>query len=117
MNVLFVCSRNRIRSLTAERVFGRIDGWTVRSAGTQPEARVVVSEALIAKSDTILVMEKSHLARLRRRFGRLLDGKHVAALHIPDDYTYLQPELVDELISRVAEHLPLPEGFGESAGG
>jgi predicted protein tyrosine phosphatase len=114
MNVLFVCSRNRIRSLTAERVFTGIDGWTVRSAGTQPDARVVVTEALVAKSDVILVMEKSHLARLRRRFGRMLDGKRIASLHIPDDYQYMQPELIDELIARVGEQLPLPPGFGSA---
>lgn len=115
MNVLFICSRNRIRSLTAERVFAEVEGWTVRSAGTQPDARVLVTTALVAKSDVILVMEKSHLARLRRRFGRMLDGKRVVSLHIPDDYTFMQVELIDELIARVGEHLPLPPGFGGEA--
>lgn len=35
---------NRKRSLTAERIFGGISGVQVRFAGTQPEARIVVTE-------------------------------------------------------------------------
>ena len=33
--ILFVCSRNRRRSLTAERVFAGDPRWRVRSAGTE----------------------------------------------------------------------------------
>ena len=37
--LLFICSRNRKRSLTAEQIFSGIPGYQVRSAGTQPDAR------------------------------------------------------------------------------
>ena len=40
MKVLFVCSRNQRRSLTAERVFAGVPGWAVRSAGTEEAARI-----------------------------------------------------------------------------
>ena len=33
--LLFICSRNRMRSLTAEKIFSGIPGYKVRSAGTQ----------------------------------------------------------------------------------
>jgi predicted protein tyrosine phosphatase len=52
-------------------------------------------------------MEKSHANKLRQKFGDLLDGKRLIALHIPDDYDFMQPELVDELEAKVAEHLEL----------
>jgi predicted protein tyrosine phosphatase len=29
----------------------------------------------------------------------------VVVLHIPDDYTFMQPELVDELEAKLASHL------------
>ena len=106
--LLFICSRNRFRSLTAEKVFGDVPGYQVRSAGTQPEARVVVTEGHIGWADMIFVMEKSHLQKLRRKFGPALDGKHVVTLHIPDDYQFMQPELIDELETKVAQHLELP---------
>jgi predicted protein tyrosine phosphatase len=109
LKLLFVCSRNRRRSLTAEKIFAGAPGLDVRSAGTQPEARIVVTEGLIGWADVIFAMEKSHIARMRLKFAGAMDGKRVIALHIPDDYEFMQAELVDELEAKVAEHLELPE--------
>lgn len=103
--LLFICSRNRLRSLTAEEVFRGLPGYHVRSAGTQPEARIVVTEGHIGWADQIFVMEKSHLARLRRKFPEALAGKRVVTLGIPDDYEYLQPELIEELQAKVLPYL------------
>jgi predicted protein tyrosine phosphatase len=107
--LLFVCSRNRLRSLTAERIFGGIPGYQVRSAGTQPEARIVVTAGHIGWADLIFVMEKSHLNQMRRRFPEAMEGKPVVTLLIPDHYEYMQPELIDELLAKVAGHIDLPE--------
>jgi predicted protein tyrosine phosphatase len=109
VKLLFICSRNRIRSLTAERLFQGIPGYEARSAGTQPDARIAITEGHIGWADIIFVMEKSHLAKLRRRFPEALDGKNVATLHIPDSYTFMQVELVDELRAKLAGHIDLPE--------
>jgi predicted protein tyrosine phosphatase len=106
--LLFVCSRNRKRSLTAERIFAGRPGWEVRSAGTQPEARIVVTESHLGWADVIFVMERSHANRLRQRFGAALEGKTIRSLNIPDDYECMQPELIDELETKVAWHLQLP---------
>ena len=83
-------------------------GYEVRSAGTQPDARVVVTEGHIGWADVIFVMEKSHANRMRLKFPDALDGKRIVALHIPDDYEFMQPELVDELQAKVAQHMELP---------
>jgi predicted protein tyrosine phosphatase len=106
--LLFVCSRNRRRSLTAERVFGRVPGLQVRSAGTQPEARIVVTAGHLGWADLIFLMEKSHLNRLRRKFPDALQGKRIVTLLIPDDYEFMQLELIDELHAKVSEHVALP---------
>lgn len=111
MKLLFICSRNRIRSLTAEKVFARVPGLQVRSAGTQPDARVVVTRGHIGWADILFAMEASHAARLRRKFGEELDGKQIVTLHIPDDYEYLQPELIDELLGKVPFHVGLPASW------
>jgi predicted protein tyrosine phosphatase len=108
--VLFVCSQNRIRSLTAERIFDGLEGIQVRSAGTQPDARIVITEGHIGWADIIFAMEKSHLNRLREKFGAALDGKRVIALHIPDEYQFMQPELIDELKIKVGPHIELHGG-------
>jgi predicted protein tyrosine phosphatase len=108
MKVLFVCSRNRRRSLTAEKLFEGTPGVQVRSVGTQPEARIVVTEGHIGWADLIVCMEKSHLNRLRLKFPEAMGGKLVVCLHIPDDYEFMQPELVDEIQAKLPPHLDLP---------
>ena len=108
LKLLFICSRNRIRSLTAERLFSQIQGFEVRSAGTQPGARIVVTSGQLGWADFLFVMEKAHLRKLQERFPEELEGKQVVTLHIPDDYIFDQPELRDELWSRVAEFVDLP---------
>jgi len=107
--LLFVCSQNRFRSLTAERIFSGIPGIQVRSAGTQPDARIVVTEGHIGWADIIFIMEKSHLNRLRRKFPEALKGKRTVTLLIPDEYEFMQPELVDELHAKVSRHVVIPE--------
>jgi predicted protein tyrosine phosphatase len=103
--LLFICSRNRIRSLTAERVMAAVPGFEVRSAGTQPMARIVVTEGHLLWADIVFVMEKSHLQRLRAKFPEAANCKQIVNLHIPDIYELMQPELVDEIRAKVSEHL------------
>lgn len=107
--LLFICSRNRIRSLTAEWIFDGIPGFQVRSAGTQPEARIVATSSHIGWADIIFVMEKSHLAKLRQKFAETLAEKRVVTLHIPDDHQFMQPELIDESRAKLAGHVDFPD--------
>ena len=109
IKLLFICSRNRFRSLTAEHIFSGIPGIQVRSAGTQPDARIVVTEGHIGWADIIFLMEKSHLNRLQQKFSEALQGKRTITLLIPDDYTFMQPELIEELHDKVAQYVDLPE--------
>jgi predicted protein tyrosine phosphatase len=107
--LLFVCSRNKIRSLTAEKLFEGIPLYQARSVGTQPGARIVVTEGHIGWADVIFCMEKSHVSRLRMKFPEALESKEVICLHIPDDYEYLAPELIEELRARLSPYVTLPE--------
>src|SRR5262249_25487033 len=104
---LFICSRNRKRSLTAERVFSAVPGVEVRSAGAQPGARGGGDAGHIGWAGVGFAMERGHLAKLRERFAEELEGKRGVVLHIPDDYEYMQAELIDELEAKVAQHLEL----------
>jgi predicted protein tyrosine phosphatase len=106
--LLFVCSRNKQRSLTAEKLFAGFPLYQVRSAGTQPGARIVVTEGHLGWADVIFCMEKSHLNRLRQKFPEALAGKQVICLHIPDDFEFMQAELIDELRAKLAPHVTLP---------
>jgi predicted protein tyrosine phosphatase len=106
MRVLFVCSRNRMRSPTAEAVFAAHEGLETLSAGTEPDAPTPVDADLIEWADIIFAMENRHRDKLRQRFGKQLEQKRLIVLGIRDDYDYMQPELVEILKRKVPQHLP-----------
>ncbi|MEG4225813.1 methyltransferase domain-containing protein [Microcoleus sp. N9_B2] len=107
--ILFVCSQNKWRSLTAEKICEKVSGYSVRSAGTEKGARIRVSEGLLGWADLIFVMEKRHGDRLRSKFPESLEGKKVICLQIPDNYEYMEPELVELLQAKLSLHLEMPE--------
>lgn len=103
--VLFVCSRNRLRSPTAERIFADRQGVEVTSAGLAPDAEEPVTAETLDGVDLVLVMEKAHRGRLQRRFGAHLRQARVVCLDIPDRYGIMDPELVSLLRERATPHL------------
>jgi predicted protein tyrosine phosphatase len=107
--LLFVCSQNKLRSLTAEKLFEGFSAYQVRSVGTQPDARIVITEGHIGWADIVFCMEKSHVNRIRRKFPEALRGKRVIALHIPDEYEFMDPDLLDELRAKLSAYVTLPE--------
>lgn len=113
IKLLFICSRNKWRSLTAEKIFQGVNGYEVRSAGTEDKARIKVTSGHIGWADYIFVMEKKHLRRLRERFSDILLYKKVICLHIPDEYQFMDQELIDILISTVSEHILIPASEGK----
>ena len=106
IRVLFVCSRNRLRSPTAEHVFASTPGLEVDSAGLGHDAETPLSTEQVAWADVIFVMEKVHRDKLSRRFRQQLNGKRVVCLDIPDDYEFMDPALVKLLKVVVPRHLP-----------
>lgn len=97
LKVLFVCSRNQWRSPTAERVFRRHPLMAVRSVGTSPNARRTIGEADLRWADVVMVMESGHRDRIRAAFPRLAEHPQIHVLEIPDDYRFMDPELVEIL--------------------
>ena len=104
MHLLFICSRNQWRSPTAERIF-HSDLHAARSAGTEPSARVRVTDKLIYWADLIFVMEKKHRQRLMDKFGDLLVDKTLIVLDIPDEYQFMDEELIEILQLSVQPYL------------
>lgn len=75
------------------------------SAGLAPDAVVTLTSEQLAWAEIIFVMERTHQAKLSKRFGEYLKGKRVVCLSIPDQYTFMQPELVALLEQRVGKYL------------
>ena len=105
INALFVCSRNRWRSPTAERIWRDSQHVNVRARGLSAKAERVIQEEDVRWADVIFVMESEHRARLIGRFGDLVDRTRLVVLDIPDEYEFMDPQLVELLQSRVEAHL------------
>ncbi len=103
--ILFVCSRNRLRSPTAEQVFAAWPGVEVASAGTDHDAEVSLTPELLAWAELIFVMEPMHRDKLRQRFRAQLSKQRIVCLNIADDYAFMQPELIALLKRKVMPHL------------
>lgn len=84
-------------------------GCEVKSVGTEAGARIRVTEGHVGWADLIFVMETKHMQRLSSKFGEALVGKTVICLHIPDDYDYMDPELIDLLKAKLNEYVEVPE--------
>lgn len=107
IKLLFICSRNRWRSLTAEKIFHQVNGYHATSAGTEHNARIKVTSGHIGWADLIFVMERKHFRRLQEKFGPTIRNKKVICLDVPDEYTFMDEELIEILRSRVSDYIDL----------
>jgi predicted protein tyrosine phosphatase len=107
--ILFVCSRNKRRSLTAETIFKGEPAGEVRSAGTEESARIKVTAGQLGWADVIVVMEKRHKERLQQKYPEELAAKRCVYLFIADDYEFMDPNLIELLREKMREHFPTAE--------
>ncbi len=105
MKLLFLCSQNKRRSLTAERIFDGYEGHRARSAGTEQNARIRVTPGLLGWADLIFCMEKKHVRRIRDRYPDIVSAKRLVCLNISDEYEYMDRELQEILKCCVEQYI------------
>ncbi|MEY4589932.1 MAG: hypothetical protein RL497_2008 [Pseudomonadota bacterium] len=106
MNLLFVCSENKLRSPTGEAVFSAYEGINAIGCGTNADADTALSGDLIEWADIVFVMEKSHKNKVSKKYQALLKNKKLVCLDIPDEYERMDPVLIRLLECRVMPHVP-----------
>lgn len=82
-NILFICSRNKWRSLTAKTIYKNNSSFNVKSAGTENGARIKVNAKIILWADLIFVMEKQHKEKLLLKFPDAIENKQIVILEFP----------------------------------
>ena len=103
--VLFICSRNQLRSPTAEQVFSRWPGIEVASAGLDAKCKEPVSPELLDWAEVIFVMERHHRNKLLKQFRASIKNQKIIVLGITDDYEFMEPRLVRLFEVLVPRHL------------
>ena len=107
-NILFICSKNKLRSPTAEQIYSKRKDLSVLSAGLSNDAGYKVSAELIEWAELIFVMEKAHQAKLRKKFKPYLKDQRVIVLEIPDIYDFMEPSLIEELSKKLSGYIGAP---------
>jgi len=101
LHLLFVCGRNQKRSPTAEKLYQSDPRFSVRSAGTSDSSRRRVQHGDLVWADLVLVMEPKYTARIEARFPDFENFPPFRSLDIPDDYEFMDQDLLDLLSQNV----------------
>ena len=105
INVLFVCSMNKWRSPTAEKVYAKHELINTRSRGTSQKARRTISADDLKWADVVFAMEGKHQQQLQSRFPGEMAYTDIHVLDIPDEYQFMDSELVQCIEDAVGELL------------
>lgn len=105
MNLLFVCIKNQWTSPTAEVIYRDYEAYNVKSAGTEPSARIEVTAKLVVWADIIFAMEKRHKLWLIEKFPVETETKRIIVLDISDEYGFMDEELINDIKLSVMPYL------------
>ena len=86
-----------MRSATAHKIYENDNRFEIKSAGTDKSANTVLSLELLDWADSIIVMETSHRNFIRKKFPQIYKNKKIVCLYIPDDFDFMQSELIEIL--------------------
>lgn len=65
-----------------------------------------MTDDLIAWADIIFVMERRHRSKLQSKHRAALKDKPLVVLGIPDDFAFMDPQLVELLQAKMSRWLP-----------
>lgn len=103
--VLFVCGRNQWRSPTAENAYRNDPRIEVRSACLSPGSPRRLSDQDLSWADLVMVMERKHKSRILDGFRSHPELPPIVVLDIPDDYQFMDPELIRLLRERADDEI------------
>ena len=109
MNILFLCTANLHRSVTAERIFAaKHPEHEFRSAGLSQKyceiyGTTLCTRELLSWADMVFVMESAHKDRIEQYPGKEYLSK-IRVLDIPDEFKTMEPKLIEHLRKRVQVH-------------
>ncbi len=103
-NILVVCGRNKKRSRTAEHIFKNDMRFNIRSAGLSSQSNRKISEKDLHWADLVFVMENDQRAKIWSLFKNI-EMPTIEILNIPDDYEFMDEELIELLTGRINDSL------------
>jgi len=106
--VLFVCTQNKVRSLTAEHLYRVRPDLDVKSCGTATFAKNQLSKELLNWAEAVFTFDESQMEAIAKNFSTEAQGKPVICLGLPDIFTYKSDALVVKLTAKIEPYLGRP---------
>ena len=106
--VLFVCTHNEVRSLTAEHVYRGRQDLEIRSAGLASHAKNPVTKDAVNWADLVVVFEPQHADKIKKQFPEERSRTDLVCLKLADKFEYKSPKLVFKLVSKLRPYLGEP---------
>jgi len=106
--VLFVCTQNKVRSLTAEHLYRDRPDLDVKSCGTATFAKNRLSKELLKWAEVVFTFDDTQTEAITKNFPTEAQGRPVVCLGLPDIFTYKSDALVVKVIAKLDPHLGRP---------
>lgn len=97
--ILFVCTANLDRSPTAEKMYQKVKGLDVKSAGIHGSSQCILTGDLLEWADLILVMEDHHKEYIINWMPEI--AQKIIVLGIPNNYLFDETNLKKQIRSKV----------------
>jgi len=108
LRVLFVCTQNKVRSLTAEHLYRERPDLDVRSCGTAAFAKNQLTEEVMKWADMVFIFDELQAEAIDKKFGKDAFGKEIISLGLADVYQYKSESLVLKLTAKIEPYLGRP---------
>ena len=108
LRVLFVCTQNKVRSLTAEHLYRERQDLEVRSCGTAAFAKNQLTEEVMKWADMVFIFDELQAEVIEKKFGKDAFGKEIISLGLADVYQYKSESLVLKLTAKIEPYLGRP---------
>lgn len=100
--VLCVCSAGLLRSPTVANVMAATGKFNTRAVGLEVDfALIPVDNVLLSWADSIVCMDFSQCERVDEMLGNNQLLPNIYNFSIPDDFEFMQPELVEIVENRI----------------
>ena len=106
--VLFVCTQNKVRSLTAEHLYRGRPDLEVKSCGTATFAKNQLTKELVNWAEVVFTFDDSQMEVIGKNFAKETAGRVIICLGLPDIFTYKSDALVVKLTTKLDPYLGRP---------
>lgn len=104
LNIQVICVQTRRLSRTAEYIFRNDSRFTIRPAGASLQSNRKLSEKDLHWADRVMVMETDQRRKIQDLY-RHMDLPEIEVMYIPDDYEFMDDELIDLLTDKINRSL------------